>query len=520
MTITPPSTIPVSIDYTSKDYFAIRSELIARIQDRVPDWTAADPADFGVALVEAFAYMGDMLSYYIDRNANEAFLTTATQRNSVLNIAQTYGYTPAGYRQAYATLEFSNTSASSVTIPEGTVVTGEVVIGDTVRTVYFTTGADAVVPAAVGATPGTETVTAGEGQSVILVSDNATNNGELIGTSTGLPAMTFELGETPAVDDSVQIYVQDGDIYTKWTQVQHLLDFGPTDQVFTVSTDEDDIVTVLFGDGVSGVIPTLYSEIRAIYTVGGGSFGNVSADTLISIDYVPGLSEIQTSALQSIISVSNPDPALGGSDPEETDQIRTAAALALRANNRAVTLQDYADLSLAVTGVGKANAEALVWTSVTVYVAPTRTAVDSDLAPGLDDAGDTTVEWDNISTDVEDYLADKTLLGTTVTVSPPVYVDITVSFTYTRLNQYTSTEVETAIKNRLLTDFGYVGMNFQDTIYPQDLEFVLQQVPGVKTAKVTQLFLTGGSAALNNSLVGGADEIFRLLEENLNITEA
>jgi hypothetical protein len=107
-----------------------------------------------------------------------------------------------------------------------------------------------------------------------------------------------------------------------------------------------------------------------------------------------------------------------------------------------------------------------------------------------------------------------------VTVSPPVYVDITVSFTYTKLNQYTSTEVETAIKNRLLTDFGYVGMNFQDTIYPQDLEFVLQQVPGVKTARVTQLFLTGGSAALNASLVGGADEIFRLLEENLNITEA
>jgi hypothetical protein len=63
-------------------------------------------------------------------------------------------------------------------------------------------------------------------------------------------------------------------------------------------------------------------------------------------------------------------------------------------------------------------------------------------------------------------------------------------------------------------------MNFQDTIYPQDLEFVLQQVPGVKTARVTQLFLTGGSAALNASLVGGADEIFRLLEENLNITEA
>ena len=108
MSVTPVSSIPVSVDYTGRDYYSLREDLITRIQDRVPDWTATDPADFGVALVEAFAYMGDLVSYYIDRTANEAFLQTAVQRSSLLNIAQTYGYVPAGYRQATTILTFSN----------------------------------------------------------------------------------------------------------------------------------------------------------------------------------------------------------------------------------------------------------------------------------------------------------------------------------------------------------------------------------------------------------------------------
>jgi len=518
MTITPPSNIPVAFDYTSKDYFSIREELIARIQDRVPNWTAADPADFGVALVEAFAYMGDLLSYYIDRSVNEAFLTTATQRESVLNIAQTYGYIPAGYRSASVELEFSNNSGSSVTIPEGTVVTGDVVVGDTVTTLYFTTGAGVVVPAKVGSTPGSETVTATHGRSVILVAEDVTADGELIGTSTGQPGMSFELGETPVSDGSIQILVQDGDIFTKWSQVQHIIDYGPTDQVFTATTDEDNIVTVTFGDGVSGVIPTLYAEIRAKYTVGGGEEGNIEADTIDTLDYLPGLSEIQVSAIKSAITVTNPDVAIGGADPEETNQIRVAAALALRANNRAVTLQDYADLSLAVTGVGKANATAAVWSSVTVYIAPTRNTTDQDESPGLDSLGNPTEEWDTIQTNVESYLADKILLGTSVTVSPPVYVDIVVSVDYTKLDQYTATEVEAAIKNQLLTDFGYTEIGFQETLYPQDIEFSILQVSGVKAAKATSFYKDGGSVALNTSLVAGADEIFRLKESNINLT--
>jgi Baseplate J-like protein len=519
MTAVSPSNIPISVDYTSKDYYSIREELIARIQSRMNEagtvWTAADPADFGVALVEAFAYMGDLISFYIDRSANESFISTATQRASVLNIAQTYGYIPAGYRQAFTTLQFINNSNTEVTIPAGSVVSGDVVIGDTVQTVYFTTDADCVIIEKIGGAAGSQNVSATEGRSVTLVSDTANAYGELIGTSSGSPSSQYELGETPVVDGSIEIYVQDGDVYSKWEQVQHLLDAGPTDLVFEVTSDENDRVLITFGDGISGQIPVRFSEIRAKYIVGGGSIGNVSTGVLTTISYLPGLTENQTTAIQSGVTVTNTEVAIGGSNPESLDQIRISAPLSLRANNRAVTLQDFADLALGVSGVGKASAAAEIWTSVTVYIAPSRVATDTDRAPGLDDAGDPTVEYDTLKSDVELQLSDKTLLGTTVTIQPPTYVDAIITLAYTKLNQYTTTEVETAIKSSLLTNFGYTGMNFQDTIYPQDIEFVLQQVSGVKTIRVTVLHRQGGSGL--NTLVGEPNEIFRFLEENISI---
>lgn len=514
MTVTTVSNIPIAIDYTGRDYYAIREALIARIQERIPEWTASDPADFGVALVEAFSYMGDLISYYIDRAANEAFLETAVQRQSLLNMAQSYGYVPAGYRQALVTLTFSNTSESNVTIPTGTVVSGELKIEDTVQTIYFTTISEIIVAA-----NNTEDVTATEGRSIQRISDDTNTFGELVGTSTQQPDMRFSLSQTNVVDTSLTVYVQDGDIYSKWTKVQHLLDYSPIDLVYTTVTDEDGNVSIQFGDGISGAIPTLYSEIRAEYTVGTGTLGNVPADTISAIEYIPGLSEVQIDAIQAAVTVSNAGVAVGGADPETNDQIREAAPAAIRSGNRAVTLKDFEDLALTVSGVGKAKASSTVWTSVNLYISPSRSPLDNDEAPGLDSNGDETQEFLTLKSNIESYLSDKTLIGTSVSVLAPTYVEVAVSMDYVRLPQYTAAEVEANIINAMALGFNYTEIDFADTIYPQDIEFVVQQAPGIKTVKVTELYRVGELADLT-TLQGTADEIFRFPELSITLTEA
>jgi predicted phage baseplate assembly protein len=267
-------------------------------------------------------------------------------------------------------------------------------------------------------------------------------------------------------------------------------------------------------------MPVNGSQIRAQYTIGGGAISNVLPGTLVNIDYVPGLTPNELTALQSVITVSNQETALGGSDPEPLSQIRYAAPLALRSNNRAVTLQDFANLASQVSGVGKAKAKADVWTSITLYIAPTRVSTDTDIAPGLDGTGMTqngnpTIEFTTISTNTANALSEKTLIGTSVTIQPPTYVDAIITVQYVKFSQYTTTEIETALKTTIVTDFGYTNNDFGQTIYPQDIEYSLQQVPGIKTSKVTALHRQGDSGL--NTLVGAANEIFRFQEANISV---
>ena len=71
------------IDYLTKDYAGFRQAMLDQIPLRLPAWKDRSESDFGVVLIELFAYVADILSYYQDRVANEAYLATATQRRSL-----------------------------------------------------------------------------------------------------------------------------------------------------------------------------------------------------------------------------------------------------------------------------------------------------------------------------------------------------------------------------------------------------------------------------------------------------
>ncbi len=81
------------IDYLAKDYASFRRLLLDRMSTVIPDWAERNAADEGVALVEALAYTGDLLSYYQDAVANEAYLGTARKRISVRRHAKLVDYT-------------------------------------------------------------------------------------------------------------------------------------------------------------------------------------------------------------------------------------------------------------------------------------------------------------------------------------------------------------------------------------------------------------------------------------------
>ena len=97
--------------------------------------------------------------------------------------------------------------------------------------------------------------------------------------------------------------------------------------------DGDAGFTIRFGDDVFGEIPETASTFQVTYRSGGGSIGNVAADTINKVD----------SAASSLINaVTNPCAAAGGSDQETEEQIQRRAPQAFRAvQYRAVLPGDY-----------------------------------------------------------------------------------------------------------------------------------------------------------------------------------
>ncbi len=85
-----------SIAYRAGDFGELRRALLTPQagEQAIGDWRPA-PGDLGLQALEWWAYLGDILTFYNERYANESYLRTATRPQSVANLVGLLGYTPA-----------------------------------------------------------------------------------------------------------------------------------------------------------------------------------------------------------------------------------------------------------------------------------------------------------------------------------------------------------------------------------------------------------------------------------------
>lgn len=436
------------IDYTSKDYMSFREDMLSGIAERMPEWTSRSPNDFGVVLIELFSYMGDVLSYYGDRIANESFLGTAVQRRSVLNIARTIGYEPTDTIASTVELTFS-TSASApgvVTVPKATKVSTRATAASDL--VLFETDEELVIA------PGTEgAVTATQGETV---------TDEILGTSNGRANQVFRVFATPVIEGSLKVYVDEGAGFVLWNDFAFLIEANETAAGYSEDTDANGTVYVRFGDNVSGRIPAPGATVRVTYRIGGGKRGNVPAQSIVQFYAAPP---------SGVTKVINAAPAVGGADAESMEDIRTNAPNALRALDRAVNEFDYEHLAITVAGVAKAKTEISVYTSPTVYIAPYG-------------AGQPTPE---LLDKIDKFLEPRKMAGSTVTLLGPLYVTVhfpTVSGTYgitLRVREaYNRAVVRKAVEEALTERFSFSRVNFGERVSVASIYSVIMRVQGVE----------------------------------------
>jgi hypothetical protein len=138
--------VPVVVDYLAKDYSSFRQALLDFIPTRLPAWTERSEADIGMMLLELFASTADNLSYLQDRVANEAFLTTATQRRSVAGHLALLGYQMDEGASAHTWLQFQVNTQQTLSGNPGFKVSNQPITSDEPVIVFETLGNAALDP--------------------------------------------------------------------------------------------------------------------------------------------------------------------------------------------------------------------------------------------------------------------------------------------------------------------------------------------------------------------------------------
>lgn len=453
------------IDYTSRDFQSISDDMVRAIPFFTPEWTDYNLSDFGIVLQRLLAFVADTLHFYLDRVANEAFLPTAITRRSVINLLKLIDFTVPSATPASVDVLFTIPSPliSDLLIPAGTPL--QTSADSTGNPVFFETVADLVILA--GQLSGTVSAVEGQSQS------------ENIGVSSGLARQRFTLAGTPIIDGTLRIFINEGIGEQLWTEVDTFISSTPTSKNFTAQRDENNIITIFFGDNVQGKIPNSGATIRGAYRLGGGLRGNVGAHTITSINTV-----ITQGATVINVSVDNPLQASGGQDQMSIDDAKVLGPLSLRSLNRAVTPEDYVNLAELFPGVAKASVTvggAIVdptsgcCCQVSLYIAPQGGGPPSTI----------------LKESLLDYFDSRKMAGTCVVIKDPAYQPIRVTGTVFIAANFTTEQAAVDI-NTIIDEYFSLDGRFSGFGENANLSNILHQldaISGVDHVDLTEFTL-------------------------------
>lgn len=316
------------VDYTDKDFDAIRFRLRNLVRSVFPEWTDFNVANFGNILLELFAHTGDILTYYQDSQGRNSRIVTATQRKAILGLVKLIAYAPATATAATAdlTITIPVVAVGNTPFPKGTFVKTQEVTSP----IRYQLLADAIIPA---------------GQLSVTVSAENSESHEETFISTGLPNQKITLASTPYIDGTLDFVAANG----AYSQVDNFLDSTPSDRHYTVAVDQNDRATVTFGNGVNGAVPV--GTGTANYKTGGGVAGRVELNKLRVFEQQ---SWTDTFGNPVIPSVTNASESSGGTDRQSIAQIRERGPASLRTLTRSVAREDFEINTLRLPAVARA----------------------------------------------------------------------------------------------------------------------------------------------------------------------
>jgi hypothetical protein len=461
---------PAITDYTNRDYESLLRSLLDQAALKLPEWTDRSENDLGRLLLESFAYVGDVLLYYQDRIANEAFLSTAVERRSVIDLLSLIGYTLATPAPASVDLRITVTDTDIDTVQIGEPDQG---------VAWFATQATPGHPAIefiylpiTGQPLVQQRREVGQPFSFSIPVINASRiTNEELGDSSGEPNQSFKLNGRPVLlpripDEAhyLQVETVSGETAEaqRWYRRESLFNSYSKDPHYIVKINERDEAEIIFGDGRYGAIPPEGDTIRATYLIGGGVDGNVGPNTITQVTRGVSVAAVQ---------VTNPKAATGGADRESIDYARRHAPQVYRSLKRAVTEADYVALAESFPGVLKAAAETPSWNYVDIYVVTTGNLELTD----------------DLRARLIQFFEDKRMVSTLVQIRQPVLVSVQIVIGELGIAPtYYQDDVVPRVKAALSELFRLDRLSFGQSIYLSKFYEAVENLPGVDYVRAIQ----------------------------------
>jgi len=437
-----------SIAYTNKDYESLRRELLARVPQLTDRWTDFNASDLGVVLLELFCGIGDMLAYYLDAQAAEAFLPTARQRQNVINLCKLISYRLDTPVAATTTLRFALAAPldEDLTIPAGTACRARLEDGD----VEFETALDAVIP---------------RGRTEVDVDARQGRRKSEFFTGTGEPGQRLVLAGKSIAQGSIRVRIQE----REWTEVAHFQESDAGALHFQTETDALDETTIVFGDGVHGAVPPPGEPVEVEYLETLGAAGNLGPNLVTEV-----LDAVYLDGAQVALSVTNPAPATNGADRETLEHARRQAPAELRSLWKAVTKEDYKALAEGFPGVAKAqildvnDCGNIRYYQVNLAVAPDGGGPPSAL----------------LKRDLAEFLESRKVITVEINLFDPVYRPVSVDADVFAHAGEDLDLVRSRVEDALAEHFAFDRMDFGKAVRFSDLVALIDGVRGVSHVRM------------------------------------
>lgn len=453
--------------YTERDIDSIKAKVIKLVQSEVSTWTDFSESDIGLLYVEILSGLLDMANYYLDKQANECFLSTAQEVGSVINLSRSLGYNRPFRQSAVGKVVFavSDFCDNDILIPKYT----QVYSSDENK--WFATTESAVINTVKDINkyvPYVE-VPIIEGK---VVTETTT-------TDTLKKDYKYYLSTNEIAEGSLQVQVNNwqfsngNSFYTVCNDAFMQLNGGP---YVSLHYSSDERAYLLFTWNNDEILPEDSHDVTITYVKSSGKYGSVpvyAIDTLVSV--IRDSSGISKS---NLIAVRNIEAVTGGADAPSMYQTKVNTINQIKSQDRYVTIEDYKDAVLSYPGVQ--DAIVMDWSTDNTSVT---TPYEVQALIVLEDNQQITDTWLNRLTTA---IKSKGICANEFSAAAADKVAITAVVDLTVTSADLESQAISKVIQAVLSNKGYGKMSFGETLSAETLRgIVINASSDVRAASVT-----------------------------------